>query len=167
VGLVKDEVTVANPHTYFWFPMSVLWHQWSTPVFILIFSNYYLPTKLWSVWCLRFPQSRCRRFASSRLWMLRRWASGSRRFEGSKCLDLQVQALFSDFALQVRSQPAHGSWQHSLPVLIKMHLFAPAVTLSSPCSSQHNATTATSLRIPYVFEHVRSKRTALDCRTSV
>jgi len=157
VGLVKDEVTVVQdppPPKYFWFTLSVSLHQCSTPIFILIFKQ------------------NCGRFDV--------WGSHKAAAEDSLLLGFghcvagrvipdvsKVQAVFSDLPLQVRSQPAHGWWQHSLPVFTQMHLFAPAVRLSSPCAQVNagvlpkniwrNATTATSLRIRCVFEHVRSK----------
>ena len=83
VGLVKDEVTVVQDPP----PQVLLIHLVSITA-PMLHTHFYLnlQTKLWSVWCLRFSQSRCWRFASSGIWTLRRWASDSRRFEGSSSL---------------------------------------------------------------------------------
>jgi len=143
--------------------LSVSRHQWPTPIFISIFINWYLQTKLRSVWCLRFSQSRVfwALDAASlgewfpRFWRIEvPWSSGSSSLLGLGTIGTLTASswLVATFSACIYKNASLRTSGHAVVAV---------------CSSQRNATTATSLRIRYVFEHARSKRTALDCRTSV
>jgi hypothetical protein len=86
------------------------------------------------------------------------------------CQPLYFILLFQMSGVKKSSRTSHYRYAHSqlmVGAFIQMLLFAPAVRLSSPCPQVNadvlpknilrSATTATSLHIRCVFQHVRSK----------
>jgi hypothetical protein len=110
-------------------------------------------------------------------WTLRRWASGSRRFEGSKCLDLQFKQS---------SRTSHYRYAHSQLMvagnILCLYVYKSISSYQLSRCRRHVFKSARvffqrisdAMRLPprlYAFvmflNMLDLKRTALDCSTSV